>query len=424
MIKVVNCLWCNSDELTLFAHRKDGVGIVKCDKCKLVMTDHIPEDPSEFYQEDYYNVPESHIETGMETGYAGSHYLISPAFLFWQNALIEELNEAHSPSNFLEIGCATGNLLQILKENQTNLNLTGIDISEYAVDVCKQKKFEAQVATIEQYKAKPKLDIIFSSETMEHLDNLKSFLGGVSKNLKEDGVFLFYVPSISEKDAERENNEYIRFNVNMEHLLHFSPEFLKQELPAFFNTNVLIKEFKTGFGPSIIGAVSKKKIYLKNLEKLFTALEKEQIPNGSTGIFLRNLMIFSIKFGQFDFAEKILSQIEKRKMLGERDRVLLRALTRYHKGELEKANIYFQEYLKLSPTSQVAIQLLLANERELHKVHHSTYQNQIVKIQEKLTAAETELDDLKKSKIVGTSIKLRHTIGKAISKRSSNRNQG
>ena len=131
MKKISNCLWCNSKNLELFAHRKDGVGILKCKDCKLLMVDQIPDNLDEYYyDEGYFTVSNKHTES-----YAEIYDLMSPAFLFWQNSFIEEVNESHDKKLFLEIGVATGNLLEILRDNQKNLTLKGIDISKYAIKV-------------------------------------------------------------------------------------------------------------------------------------------------------------------------------------------------------------------------------------------------------------------------------------------------
>jgi len=352
MTIVENCLWCSSPDLEPFATRKDGIHIIKCNNCQLVMVREFPENLDEYYySEEYYNAEEANVDTG----YAEIYDLMAPAFLFWQNSFIEEANEEHHKKQFLEIGCATGNLLEILRDNQPNLTLTGIDVSKYAVQATKHKGFTAQVAYIEDYAAQPKLDIIFSSETMEHLDNLKSFLEGVARNLKDSGTFLFYVPSISTVDAEKERDTYLRFNTNLEHLLHFSPEFLQTELTKFFKATVLIKEFKTGFGPCIVGAVSKDKRNLANLQELFTALDKNQLPAKPSDVLLKNIVVLGVKFSQFDLAEQALAEVEKRGVIPQPDQHVLRGLLGYHKGELHASSKAFEAYLKASPGNLFAI---------------------------------------------------------------------
>lgn len=411
--KINQCIWCKSENLNIFAYRPDGVPIQKCGNCLLVMNAEIPENPTDYYHETYFNA----LEADDAKGYEGAHFLVSPAFLFWQNSFIKSVNEGGDKKRFLEIGAATGNLLDILKENQPNLDLFGIDVSEYAVNVSRGKGLSVERAFIEKYKAKPPMDIIFSSETMEHLDDLKSFLKGVADNMVEDGVFLFYVPSISEKDAELEKDNYVRFNVNMEHLLHFSPEFFQTELPKFFNAHVLIKEFKTSYGPSIIGAVSKNQNNIEKLEVLVKACETNIITAKSSDAFVKNLAVFSLKFSLFELFGKSYAELERRKALNKKELSLLNGLASYHKGELEKAKGSFTEYMRESPGSQVATLLLLANEIELNKLANEekqVYIKEIGEVGKKLASLDEELIELKHSKLVGNALKLRRLLGKII----------
>ncbi len=414
MNTVTKCLWCGSKELEPFAHRKDGIGIIKCRQCKLVMVEKIPKNLDEYYyQESYFNAGEDNVDTG----YAETYDLMAPAFLFWQNSLIEEVNEGHNKKSFLEIGSATGNLLEIIRENQDNLTLEGMDVSEYAVETTRSKGFKATVAHIEDFKSNPKLDIIFSSETMEHLDNLKSFLGGVAKNLKENGTFLFYVPSISEEDARKEDNKYLRFTSNLEHLLHFTPEFFNKELPQFFEATVLIKEFKTGFGPCIVGAVSKDKDNLKQLEKLFDALSTNTVPAKATDIFLKNLVVIALKFAQFDLANKALEEIQKQGTLNKNDLLLLNGLMGYHNGEILKSTKAFESYLMANPGNRFTIKSLLANSREYNRLLEDEVGRLRRRIESDLEPrvlkAETLVNDIKKSKVLGSLILARKAVRKA-----------
>ena len=415
MRPVRECLWCGSKDLTPVAIRKDKVEVLKCGNCRLFMNGKIPAKLEAAYDEDYFNTPAS----GHESGYETVHFLVSPAFLIWQNSLIEEVDEGHSKRRFLEVGAATGNLLEILAEYQPNLDLSGIDISGYAVNVAKARGFKVVHSIIENYTARPKMDIIFSAETMEHLAYLKPFLEGVKTNLSKGGAFLFYVPSISEAQAEKEKDKYIRFNVNMEHLLHFSPQFFEKQLPGFLGSKTFVKEFDGPYGPSIIGIVSDNSKTLQNFEKFFRSLQNNTVPRNASQIFLKNLAIIALKFGQFGLAGKAMKKMSKTYP----DTIeLVRALEHYHKGELEKAGLLFLDLAKAVPSSRIYSKLLLINERDLKAL----YMKQLDSRQQQLEAAEKKMEDLeakiariRRSKIVKGAIltnrvisRVSHTGGK------------
>jgi SAM-dependent methyltransferase len=383
--QISRCLWCSTPDLKTVAKRPDGVGVVKCNNCLLVMNSGIPDGLENSYEEGYFNAgDDKHL-----SGYEDVFYTVSPAFLLWQNCLIETARQS-GKDRFLEIGVATGGLLEILKEYQPTLELSGIDISNFAINVSRKKGFAVKRATIEKYKAEVKQDIIFSSETMEHLDDLRSFLAGAKRHLSPSGLFLFYVPSISLADAEKQGDKYIRFTLNMEHILHFAPEFFEGQLSQFFGATVLIKEFKTSYGPSIIGAVAHEPKRLKDLGKLFDALERNVVPPAMDHVFYKNLAIVALKFGQTDLADRSLKKASDAE-LNVNDIELIKGLRAYHLGELEKASLHFESYLRTRPESLVAIKLTAAIDKSLKNY----YLERLRASQQKAESLQSDIDSLK-----------------------------
>ena len=299
---------------------------------------------------------------------------MAPAFLLWEQAIIAELSRSLPVHpRLLEVGCATGALLDIIRELSPDVKTTGIDISDYAVWVATQKGHDAHSINVEEFKGKQKFDIIFSSETLEHLDEPRSFLGGIKNNLKEDGIFVFYVPSINRTKARRIGTEYVRFTNNLEHLLHFTPQFLQGATEEYFGMNVSIKEFDAGFGPYIVGAVSSNKKLLRTFSTLMDSiLEEDASIKGD--VRRVNTSVIALKFGKFKYAMKLKESLKK----GVGDTTLLiDGLMGYHKGELVKSNIAFQRYLAKHPTSSVALKSLYANEHLLHKLYEGEFYNKV-----------------------------------------------
>lgn len=386
------------------------------------MVDRIPDDlEGYYYQEEYFNAG----DTTNGIGYAGMYDLMSPGFLLWQNFLIEALVPDHGTKHFLEVGCATGGLLEIIRELQPNLITSGIDISEYAVETARLKGLHAEVAHIESYASKPKNDIIFSAETLEHLDNLQTFLRGVQDNLQTNGVFLFYVPSISVKVARKEQDQYVRFRTNLEHILHFTPEFFENELPKFFGYPAFVQEIKTDFGPSIIGAVAKKSELVDKLRTLFTALVTEKIPPSTNASDLKILAVLALKFGRFDLADEVLKRFKSTKGVNQKDVFLVEGLQGYHSGNLDFSDSSFQSYLQLAPESQFALRSLLYNStvrstsyvNELKKLRKlepklRATKAQLATVKSELEGTTMELSRLKASRVINPAIKLSNVLGK------------
>jgi 2-polyprenyl-3-methyl-5-hydroxy-6-metoxy-1,4-benzoquinol methylase len=97
-----------------------------------------------------------------------------------------------------DIGCATGEFFERLPAGN---NLYGVDISQYAVDVCKKKfpKFKQNFAMLDlntkTFSPLRKFDIITMFDVIEHLDNFTNLKLTIKKNLKKGGYFILTTPN-------------------------------------------------------------------------------------------------------------------------------------------------------------------------------------------------------------------------------------
>lgn len=100
-------------------------------------------------------------------------------------------------SSVLDVGCGDGTFLNFLKGQNRGLILTGVDISEQALSISKEKGFETLEADVSgplPFKDKT-FDYCVCSEVLEHIPNsedLLSEMGRISRN----GV-LVSVPNIA-----------------------------------------------------------------------------------------------------------------------------------------------------------------------------------------------------------------------------------
>ena len=116
----------------------------------------------------------------------------------------------------VEIGCGNGHLLNELK--QKGYSTLGFEIGPQS-QVAK-KKFNLKVYKKEFKHSilKTKVDCVFSSGCLEHIENISEFLNESFKSLNENGLFFASVP-----------NSYIHFNngsveeLCYEHINYFTP---------------------------------------------------------------------------------------------------------------------------------------------------------------------------------------------------------
>ncbi|MBC8462272.1 MAG: class I SAM-dependent methyltransferase [Deltaproteobacteria bacterium] len=106
-----------------------------------------------------------------------------------------------SPCSVLDIGCRWGKDLQRVAVMNADIDIFGVDICSDAIKVA-SKKFEKN-QNVHLYQAKGEVlpfkdnyfDIIFSSEVIEHIDQVEQFIKEVHRVLKNQGAFIITTPS-------------------------------------------------------------------------------------------------------------------------------------------------------------------------------------------------------------------------------------
>jgi len=407
MVKVTQCWWCGSTDLKHIADRKDGVGVQECQTCHLLLVAERPEDLAVYYQEEEYFNPDEETTTGYHENYD----LISPFYLYWQGALLEEVARLNGARNLLEVGCATGNALEMIAACNSTIATQGIDISPYAVEVCKKKGLNASVSIINNFKSKEKFDIVFSAETMEHVDDLHDFVTAVKKNLSERGIYVFYIPAIRREDIINKGPSHPSLMTSLEHVSYFTEEFLQTQFPKAFDATVFTKFIENSGETYHIGIVSKDKKAVNQLADFINAASVfKPIKHAHT---LYNVGVLAAKFGNFELAQRYCELFEKQSSDAQRI-AFLKGIVAYGEGHLINAKRYFEESLGSEPPSNLILKIFLSIATETARIFDQEFESKKQQLELQVLEAETELQDLKQSKIVGSSIKLRYIIGKTL----------
>ena len=98
-----------------------------------------------------------------------------------------------------ELGCEAGNLLQALHKAFPYAQLVGVDISDYALTIAKDKLPEGTCKWILADICQPipyyaKADVIICSETLEHIPDYRRALDQIEKLLDEESLLILTVP--------------------------------------------------------------------------------------------------------------------------------------------------------------------------------------------------------------------------------------
>ncbi len=100
--------------------------------------------------------------------------------------------------NVLDVGC--GNGLISMSLGKAGHNVTGIDISDKAIEKAKEKNtlpnVSFAVASAEQLsETQTRYDAVICSEVLEHLNEPSSLLKYIYKSMKDDGILIVTVPN-------------------------------------------------------------------------------------------------------------------------------------------------------------------------------------------------------------------------------------
>ncbi len=135
------------------------------------------------------------------------------------------LSRIEHGKNLLEIGCAKGHFLKFA--NKQGYKVTGIDISDYAINYIKSEiGFNVIAGEIHSIEFSDRFDVICFFDVLSHVYSPTLFFEGISKNLKNGG-FLF--ARVGDKGGQWKTFRQGKWYAP-DHLFHFSKELLKNTL--------------------------------------------------------------------------------------------------------------------------------------------------------------------------------------------------
>lgn len=185
------CNICGGTTSSESVSRADDVEVVYCDHCGMGVIQHIPDDLSVFYDNDYYGSCENRRN---DVGYADYDYMAEHG-VAWAAALVASLGLV---GRILDVGCADGHLL---KKLAANFSLFGIEVNAGAAKKAAEAGIEIVASDllddhlVENFEHS--FDVVTSIATFEHLADFRGGVERVFQLLKEDGILLFEVPLIS-----------------------------------------------------------------------------------------------------------------------------------------------------------------------------------------------------------------------------------
>ena len=193
-----NCPLCGSSVFRL-AWQKNDATYVRCETCSLVYQNPQPtaEQLKRLYREDYYVKSSPEVDCVGYDDYAVSNDAHLARKLF---APIGDLGPG-GQRTFLDIGCATGNVLELARAH--GWQAAGLEISSWAAERARAKGFVICEKPIEECGfTENAFDAITLFDVIEHLPDPVQTLRAIYRTLKPGGRLFIQTPNIDGVDVK------------------------------------------------------------------------------------------------------------------------------------------------------------------------------------------------------------------------------
>lgn len=217
----MRCPVCSSHARIIFV--KNNIDIYKCTFCGLGFNENFQEIQGTYHRDDVYISEEE---------------LFKNIFEKRVNIILQFI----ITGKVLEIGCATGLLLSLLKNN--GFNVLGIEISQATTQIAKKRGIDIITDSFEKTNSKQRFDLIIFNHTLEHLKDPKFVIEKAKRLLNKNGFLFIDLPNFGGLSAKilKSNWSYL---LPHEHYWHFTYKAL-EILLAKYGFRIIYDERSSG----------------------------------------------------------------------------------------------------------------------------------------------------------------------------------
>jgi 2-polyprenyl-3-methyl-5-hydroxy-6-metoxy-1,4-benzoquinol methylase len=236
----MTCNYCGSEESEIITEytRFEKNNILKCKNCGLVYLEMNSgkKTVESFYSSEYRKVstlplmsPEEHFSNDVTRNDTENRIRFISGCL--------DLND----KKVLEIGSASGNLLQKLKESGCK-EAVGVELGKEYAEYARRKGFKVFTNSLEELGLKAEFDAVATFHTLEHVYDPMAVFKGIYTALKPGGIFLGEVPNQNDWRIQIFDDETIkRFHYDPNHYYYFSPATFENYLKACGFSNIRLE---------------------------------------------------------------------------------------------------------------------------------------------------------------------------------------
>jgi len=237
----MTCNYCGSEEYDVIARytRLERNNILQCKRCGLVYKE-IRKNKEE--TESFYSSTEYRKDNGRHVWTAKEHFHNRVTQYDSERRIRFILNNISIKNkNVLEIGSASGSLLDQLKKHEPQ-KVIGIELDNEYSKFAEERGFEIFTCPIEELHLKREFDVVVSFHTLEHVYDPMKAINAVHTALESNGCFLGEVPNQDDWRIQIFDDEVIkRFHYEPAHYYYYSPLTLNNYLKASKFNKVLLE---------------------------------------------------------------------------------------------------------------------------------------------------------------------------------------
>jgi len=185
----------------------------------------------EIYRHDYFHSNKDGYED-----YELSSHLRKKTFERWYADIKPHVK--HSCGTALDIGCAAGYFMDILKAD--GWQVQGIELDPSMWDTPRQRGYTVFTQPLEFFENTEAYDLITLFDVIEHLPGLQADVAKLARMLSPNGCIALVTPDISSFQRKLFGSRWFQFKPT-EHIYYFSPDTLQRAFEPHGIRLVLLK---------------------------------------------------------------------------------------------------------------------------------------------------------------------------------------